>query len=853
MESSNSRDRRKRSELLEYYDAAGNTATNTPPTLDLHSKHFDAKQYAQKLIKECSLKQLLEEEVTLSSTAHRLDSDCQTLVYEHYDKFLHATDLVQKLKEGSSDMEDQLQQLQENMALITESSSAITSGLKERREELSKLLSAHNTLHKLEFLFQLPRNIDRCIAEGDMQQGVACYLNTCSVLQRYRHLSSLAAVQADCHKALDRLKLALHSTITQGNSRELASSVELLLELGEPKQSLQDSFLLHAQHKLRDDMTALQDLAAFIPSNREGEESAVELQHRECGGGDERRVEECSDDRSHSTAAAVQEQRFAVDLLVFIDRCHDTFVANLWLLISSYQEMFLSSTNKSSCGEARAKLCELVDSSITSLLGVVQLRVAAEVELHPMQCHVMATALDKLHRRLKALETMMGQCYYTQWSLDLVLEATRLQCEQCLSAMKLALDNTLADVRQGIASGGGSSSGGAELSSLLSHLVASIAGDIKHNLHIIMVFSTSGCTYSSEDLFKRTFILQQVREDTVVAFLLHLTRTLAQFASSGSASVTSPLTSPSNGAVTTTTGGGGSSSARVTSHVISSSTVAGCPGITSSGAVVATSAGLLLVLAKAAGDLHLSTAHYVLRECDESLGVSKISQEVSGGVVLTPSEHVTSRLKQAAQDLLNAYVARQGSALAQLLVRSVELKDWLGCGEPRSVRRVMRTVREDIEASEAQVGALYEEGARKERSSDSSRRTYHSVSTAANRSTTNWSSSGRLNNTLNLSKLWCDRIEIFSPVLPDKLSIMTGIVKIALKSVEEGIRMRTLGKYGLQQVQVDVYYLRTHLWRHVTDDTLLNVLLDAILTAAAQRCCEPELMEHSVVEFICDQ
>ena len=60
-----------------------------------------------------------------------------------------------------------------------------------------------------------------------------------------------------------------------------------------------------------------------------------------------------------------------------------------------------------------------------------------------------------------------------------------------------------------------------------------------------------------------------------------------------------------------------------------------------------------------------------------------------------------------------------------MLRRSVELKDWLGCGEPRSVRRVMKTVRDEIATMDTQVGALYEEGNRKDRSSDSSRRTFH--------------------------------------------------------------------------------------------------------------------------------
>ena len=43
------------------------------------------------------------------------------------------------------------------------------------------------------------------------------------------------------------------------------------------------------------------------------------------------------------------------------------------------------------------------------------------------------------------------------------------------------------------------------------------------------------------------------------------------------------------------------------------------------------------------------------------------------------------------------------------------------------------------------------------------------------------------------------------------------------QSLEECLRLRTLGRYGLQQVQVDVHYLRTHLWGHVTDDTSVTI------------------------------
>ena len=60
----------------------------------------------------------------------------------------------------------------------------------------------------------------------------------------------------------------------------------------------------------------------------------------------------------------------------------------------------------------------------------------------------------------------------------------------------------------------------------------------------------------------------------------------------------------------------------------------------------------------------------------------------------------------------------------QMLRKSVETRDWLHTIEPRTVRAVMKRVVEDVAAMDAQVGLLYEEGQRAERSSDSSRRTH---------------------------------------------------------------------------------------------------------------------------------
>ena len=159
-----------------------------------------------------------------------------------------------------------------------------------------------------------------------------------------------------------------------------------------------------------------------------------------------------------------------------------------------------------------------------------------------------------------------------------------------------------------------------------------------------------------------------------------------------------------------------------------------------------------------------------------------------------------------------------------------------------------------------QVSRLYEEGTRKARSSDSSRRTRLShagmggSSSRLARST--WSASFAAADTSlasNIQKMFNERIEIFSPVDFSRVSITTGVVKIALKTLLECVRLRTFSRFGLQQMQVDAHYLHLYLWRFVADENLVAFLLDEIMASAVHRCADPVPMENSVVDVICDR
>ena len=160
-----------------------------------------------------------------------------------------------------------------------------------------------------------------------------------------------------------------------------------------------------------------------------------------------------------------------------------------------------------------------------------------------------------------------------------------------------------------------------------------------------------------------------------------------------------------------------------------------------------------------------------------------------------------------------------------------------------------------------QVGGLYEEGTRQARSSDSSRRTRLSqlrlnVAGSGSKSTTGWTvASSQIDTSLasNIQKMFNERIEIFSAVEFSKVSILTGVVKIALKTLLECVRLRTFSRYGFQQIQVDCHYLNLYLWRFVSDENLVTFLLDEVMTSVVHRCFDPVPMENSVVDMICDR
>ena len=169
----------------------------------------------------------------------------------------------------------------------------------------------------------------------------------------------------------------------------------------------------------------------------------------------------------------------------------------------------------------------------------------------------------------------------------------------------------------------------------------------------------------------------------------------------------------------------------------------------------------------------------------------------------------------------------------------------------------------EVESSNSIVGLLFPESSQDggSLSSDSQRSHGGKSEGTNNNAANNKSSSGRSGNpkssdyfNMNLSiakdveKLFSKKLTTFLVKPPNfnQPAIISGVIQIALKTSLECIRLRTFGTNGFNQIQVDIYYLRSK-WRALVDDeSYLQMLLDENAKSSAERCLDPKPLDQNV-------
>ncbi|XP_063527795.1 vacuolar protein sorting-associated protein 51 homolog isoform X3 [Pongo pygmaeus] len=482
--------RRKAHGMLKLYyglsegEAAGRPAGPDPldPT-DLNGAHFDPEVYLDKLRRECPLAQLMDSETDMVRQIRALDSDMQTLVYENYNKFISATDTIRKMKNDFRKMEDEMDRLATNMAVITDFSARISATLQDRHERITKLAGVHALLRKLQFLFELPSRLTKCVELGAYGQAVRYQGRAQAVLQQYQHLPSFRAIQDDCQVITARLAQQLRQRFREGGSGapEQAECVELLLALGEPAEELCEEFLAHARGRLEKELRSLE--AELGPSPP------------------------------------------APDVLEFTDRGGSGFVGGLCQVAAAYQELFAAQ------GPAGAeKLAAFARELGSRYFALVERRLAQEQGGGDNS--LLVRALDRFHRRLRAPGALLAAAGLADAATEIVERVARERLGHHLQGLRAAFLGCLTDVRQALAAPRVAGKEGPGLAELLANVASSILSHIKASLAAVHLFTAKEVSFSNKPYFRGEFCSQGVHEGLIVGFIRSMCQTAQSFCDS---------------------------------------------------------------------------------------------------------------------------------------------------------------------------------------------------------------------------------------------------------------------------------------------------------------------------------
>jgi len=488
-----------------------------------------------------------------------------------------------------------------------------------------------------------------------------------------------------------------------------------------------------------------------------------------------------------------------MDILEFVDQACNGFVSDLCLIIGHFNDTFHVEEQVIVADKLNAFVIELMHE----FMDILKTRMLLEKNLS--EAALLVRAVDRFYRRIQATCRLMpvssstsstpnvGALTLSKNSMSLILEVSKHVCQVALDDLKGKLDEDLLEIRKLLLTPRAAGNGGPELRSLNRKLISGMNERLRTYLTHLQLFLDPELVFAVKTNFRTSYCRSAVREGVFVTHFRQVLDVAKGFCSDDTTDRTVPPL-------------------------------------------------LLLLLSRTCLDLQTATIQNIMSSVDEQFFID----DTSGG--LTTLARLGSSFKSMSSELLNHYARLEGQVLSQMLRKSIETRDWLNNVEPRSVRAVMKRVVEETTSIDRQVGELYEEGSRKARSSDSSRRTRLS-----HRTHRSWVTAANTSFASNIQKMFSEKIEVFSPVEASKVSILTGVVKMALKTLMECVRMKTFSRFGFQQMQVDVHYLNLYLWRFVSDENLVRFMLDEVMTSAVHRCPDPQPMEQSVVELISDR
>ncbi|CAD6206570.1 unnamed protein product [Miscanthus lutarioriparius] len=702
------------------------TAAPASPLDSINSASFDPDIYMNVLVEQSNLEGLLQRHVKMAAEIKNLDTDLQMLVYENYNKFISATDTIKRMKTNIVGMEANMDQLLAKITSVQSKSDTVNTSLFDKRENIEKLHRTRNLLRKVQFIYDLPTRLNKCIKTEAYADAVRFFTGAKPIFEAYGDTSF-----QDCKKAseeamdlvIQHLQAKLYSDSEPIEAR--AEAVVLLKQLNFPVDNLKSNLL----EKLEDCLLNFQNeptqasigdisktFRAYLIIFPDSERRLIEL------------AQALFSNRYETVRENLKKRIPSTDLLAML--------RSLW--------------------EDATAIDEVIPEAA---LPAFSLETTRDI----IRQHI-ATAF--LHLQSEISEALVR----THSTSNEELEESQLQTAMEASKIKV-------------------SQGCIDLLQEFHHL-------IDGNIELLVKL--------------RDLIIDWVQEG-FQDFFQKL---------DGHFHVLS-----------------GKSKKKSQESTMDSLQIDKVPTV------------LVLMLAQLCVYIEQTTVPKVTEELASSFfGGGARSYEY--GPPFVPGE-ICRLYRSSGEKFLHHYINMKTQKISKLLNKRFTTPVWIKHKEPREVNMFVDLLLLEINGVVSEVKQILPGIVRRHRHSDSTGSTTSSRSNPMredmlNRPNTHRARSQFLEN--HLAKLFEQKMEIFTKVEYTQESVISTVLKLCLKSLQEFVRLQTFNRSGFQQIQLDMEFLKTSLKEFVDDEAAISFLLKEVNNAAHERCLDPIPLEPPILD-----
>ncbi|KAK1317704.1 hypothetical protein QJS10_CPA05g00237 [Acorus calamus] len=760
--------RRTRDLLASFYAPADPSSTTTKSdaasapqrtasSLDaINTPSFDPHLYMNLLVQKSNLEQLLRKHVETAAEIKNLDTDLQMLVYENYNKFISATDTIKRMKNNIVGMETNMEQLLEKILSVQSKSDGVNTSLFEKREHIEKLHRTRNLLRKVQFIYDLPVRLGKCIKSEAYADAVRFFTGAKPIFEAYGDSSF-----QDCKKASEEamgivIKNLQEKLLSDSEHIETrAEAVVLLSQLNYPVDSLKMKLL-----------EKLEDFLTEFNIENSGESASA-------SGSDE------TGNASDSVASVPPDSR---KNKASMDEFSKT--------VRAYRIIF---------PDSEKRLIEVAHNLFNKYFDTIRQRIKNRIL--PGDLLVM---LRIIWKDAELMDEVLPEAALPVFCL----EAARGVIKQYIdSAFSHLLSDILAMTR-------------------IQPKPKDGAGDC--SLQIALETSKKAVIQGSMDLL---LDFCQLLDDNI-DLLLKLRDLIIDWVQEGFQDFFRSL----DGHFLMLAGK--SNSTTQESHL----------RIGTQGDKVP--AGLVLLLVQISIFIEQSAIPRITEEIAASFSGGGV-RGYEYGPAFVPGE-ICRIFRSAGENFLHLYINMKTQKTSTLLKKRFTTPNWIKHKEPREVHMFVDLLLQELEVIGDEVKQIFPHGI--------NRRHHRSESTGStNSSRSNTIRDDRLgkSNTQHarsqlleshLAKLFEQKMEIFTKVEYTQESIVSTIIKLCLKSLQEFVRLQTFNRSGYQQIQLDIEYLKNPLKDIVEDEAAIDFLLKEVINAAHERCLDPIPLEPAILD-----